>query len=239
MSSYKGHTLFAFILSLLFFTNPLLIALTIIGANMPDFDHKYNKNRVYQIIILGLIIFIALYILKLPYYIALIIVFIGIIFLFSNHRGFTHSIFGLITLATSVTLIIILTYQLAIQITSIPFEINHYLLLIIIIILGFIFLNKRIFPIFLFLILISSLICGFKEISLFEILGSLYLGLISHIILDAFTPAGIKLLEPLSSKKIHKKFSILLILIIIAIATYSYVIGGNNVINYINMFFIK
>lgn len=224
MSSYKGHTLFAFILSLLFFTNPLLIALTIIGANIPDFDHKYKSNRVYQIIIFGLLIFILLYILNLPYYIAFIIVFIGIIFLFSNHRGFTHSIFGLITLATSFILIILLTYKLAIQITSISFEAGHYLLLVIIIILGFIFLNKRIFPIFLVLFLFSTLILGFGEIGLFEIAGSLYLGLISHIILDAFTPSGVKLLNPLSSKRIHKKFAIFLLLIIIAIAIYSHFI---------------
>ena len=75
ISSYKGHSLFALLLALMFFHNPLLIALTFIGANIPDFDHKFKKDHVYKLIILGLIVFISLYILKLPYYIGLIIVF--------------------------------------------------------------------------------------------------------------------------------------------------------------------
>ena len=56
----------------MFFHNPLSIALALIGANVPDFDHKFKKDNVYKIIILGLVVFISLYILKLPYYIGLI-----------------------------------------------------------------------------------------------------------------------------------------------------------------------
>ena len=82
MSSYKGHSVFAFTLALMFFCNPLLIALTLIGANIPDFDHKFKRDHVYKLIILGLIVFISLYILKLPYMIGLIIVFLGITFYF-------------------------------------------------------------------------------------------------------------------------------------------------------------
>ena len=61
MSSYKGHTIFALVLALMFFNNPLIIALSVIGANIPDFDHKFKKDNVYKMIILGLIVFISLY----------------------------------------------------------------------------------------------------------------------------------------------------------------------------------
>ena len=105
MSSYKGHTIFALILALMFFNNPLIIALSVIGANIPDFDHKFKKDNVYKMIILGLIVFISLYILKLPYYLGLIIVFLGTVFYFSQHRSFTHSIFGVLTLTATVSLI--------------------------------------------------------------------------------------------------------------------------------------
>ncbi|WP_231475733.1 metal-dependent hydrolase [Methanobrevibacter oralis] len=119
MSSYKGHSIFALILSIMFFHNPLLIALTLIGANVPDFDHKFKKDNVYKIIILGLVIFISLYILKLPYYIGLILVFLGVIFYFSEHRSFTHSIFGILVLMASISLILILAYELFVNITLI------------------------------------------------------------------------------------------------------------------------
>ena len=48
MSSYKGHSIFALLLALMFFHNPLLIALTFIGANIPDFDHKFKKDHDYD-----------------------------------------------------------------------------------------------------------------------------------------------------------------------------------------------
>ena len=64
MSSYKGHSLFALILAVMFSFNPLIIALAVIGANIPDFDHKFKKENVYKIIILGLLVFISLYVLK-------------------------------------------------------------------------------------------------------------------------------------------------------------------------------
>ena len=83
MSSYKGHSLFALILAILFFHNPLTVSLAIIGANIPDFDHDVKKENVYRLIILGLVLFIVLYFLKLPCFIGLILVYFGItIFLF-------------------------------------------------------------------------------------------------------------------------------------------------------------
>ena len=50
MSSYKGHTIFAFILSLIMFYDPFAIALAVIGANIPDFDHEFKRNHVLIII---------------------------------------------------------------------------------------------------------------------------------------------------------------------------------------------
>ena len=126
MSSYRGHSIFAFLLALMFFHNPLAIALTFIGANIPDFDHKFKKDNVYKMIILGLVVFISLYILKLPYYIGLIIVFLGVTFYFSEHRSFTHSIFGVLTLTSAIALILIWGSQLIDAVTVIG---NHYLMM--------------------------------------------------------------------------------------------------------------
>ena len=153
MSSYKGHSIFAFLLSLIFFHNPLLIALTLIGANIPDFDHKFKKDNVYKMIILGLIVFISLYILKLPYYIGLIIVFLGVTFYFSEHRSFTHSIFGVLTLTSAVSLILIWGFQLITALTTLQ---NPYLLMgILTALLSFLFLNKKVLMVFLPVFFIS------------------------------------------------------------------------------------
>ena len=216
MSSYKGHSIFAFILALMFFHNPLTIALTFIGANIPDFDHKFKKENVYKMIILGLIVFISLYILKLPYYIGLIIIFLGVTFYFSEHRSFTHSIFGILTLTSAVSLILIWGSQLVGAVTILE---NQYLLMAILIaLLSFLFLNKKLLMIFLPLFFICLFVLPMIEITYIEIVLSLFLGLFSHVVLDSFTPAGIKIFAPLSSKKVYRNFGLSMIFLLIFFA---------------------
>lgn len=216
MSSYKGHSIFAVILSLMFFHNPLLIALTLIGANIPDFDHEFKQENVYKMIILGLIVFISLYILKLPYYIGLIIVFLGVTFYFSEHRSFTHSIFGVLTLTSAVGLIMIWAFQLVSAVTLLD---NQYLVMAILIaLLSFLFLNKKVLMVFIPLFFISLFVIPTAEITYIEIVLALFLGLFSHVILDSFTPAGIKIFAPLSSKKVFRNFGLSMIFLLVTIS---------------------
>lgn len=216
MSSYKGHSIFAFILSLMFFHSPLLIALTLIGANIPDFDHKFKKDNVYKMIILGLIVFISLYVLKLPYYIGLIIVFLGVTFYFSEHRSFTHSIFGVLTLSSAVSLVLIWGFQLITAVTTLQ---NHYLLMAILIaLLSFLFLNKNLLMIFLPVFFISLFLLPNVNVTYVEIVLGVFLGVFSHIVLDSFTPAGIKIFTPLSQKKVYKNFGLSMVFLLIVVS---------------------
>ena len=218
----------------MFFHNPLTIALTLIGANIPDFDHKFKKDNVYKIIILGLIVFISLYILKLPYYIGLIIVFLGVTFYFSEHRSFTHSIFGVLTLTAAVALVLIWANQLISAVTLID---NHYLMTAILIaLLSFLFLNKKLLMIFLPLFFVSLFILPAVEISYIEIALSLFLGIFSHIVLDSFTPAGIKIFAPLSSRKVYRNFGLGMIFILAVISIIYHIpvlfeLFGNYILN--------
>ena len=200
----------------MFFYNPLLIALTLIGANIPDFDHKFKKDNVYRMIILGLLVFISLYILKLPYYVGLMIVFLGVVFYFSEHRSFTHSIFGIFTLTAAVSLILIWGSQLINAITVID---NYYLLMAVLIaLLSFLFLNKKLLMVFIPLFFISLFVFPVTKVTYVEIVLSLFLGLFSHMILDSFTPAGIKIFAPLSSKKVFKNFGLSMIFLLIVLS---------------------
>ena len=216
MSSYKGHSVFALLLALMFFHNPLLIALTFIGANIPDFAHKFKKDHVYKLIILGLIVFISLYILKLPYLIGLIIVFLGVTFYFSEHRSFTHSIFGVLTLTSAVSLIMIWGYELVIGVTIL--NDSYFVMAVLIAILSFLFLNKKLLMVFLPLFFVSLFFINDFNMTYIEIVLALFLGLFSHVVLDSFTPAGIKIFAPLSSKKVYKRFGLISIFVLITLA---------------------
>ena len=216
MSTYKGHSIFALIISLMFFHSPLLLALSLIGANVPDFDHKFKKDNVYKLIIWGLVVFISLYILKLPYLIGLIIVFLGACFYFSEHRSFTHSIFGAIILTSAISLILIWAFQLVTNLTDLQ---NYYLLMAILIaLLSFLFLNKKVLMIFLPVFFVSLFIFNTGEVNYIEIIVAIFLGLFSHIVLDSFTPVGIKIFAPLSSKKVRSNFGWASIFILIVLA---------------------
>ncbi|MEE1129865.1 MAG: metal-dependent hydrolase [Methanobrevibacter sp.] len=216
MSSYKGHSLFALLLALMFFYNPLLIALTFIGANIPDFDHKFKKEHVYKLIILGLIVFISLYILKLPYFIGLIIIFLGVTFYFSEHRSFTHSIFGVLVLTSAVALILIWGYELVVVFTVLN---NSYIIFAVLIaLLSFLFLNKKLLLVFLPIFFVSLFLMPNLKLGYIEIVLALFLGLFSHIVLDSFTPSGIKIFAPLSSKKVYKRFGLISIFLLVILA---------------------
>lgn len=221
MSSYKGHTVFALILSLLYFHNPLIVALTVIGANIPDFDHKFKKDHVYKMIILGLVLFIVLYILKLPYYLGLLLVFLGLTFYLSQHRSFTHSIFGLFSLTATVSLILISAVEL------LPFTNTYILMFILIILISFLFLNNQLIVLFIACFALSIILFGPLSINYIEVAFGLFLGILSHIVLDSFSPAGIKLFAPLSSKKVYKKFGVAVTCILLILAIVYYVVYGN------------
>lgn len=214
--------MFAFILSLLMFYDPLAIALAVISANIPDFDHEFKRNHVLSMIALGAVMSLFLYFLGLPYYLGLVIVFLGGIFFLSSHRGFTHSILGVFTLSLFISLFLFFGIGLSSYDFDFTNPLNLMILLMVIISLGLLFLNKRLYPIFLIaiaLILISinmGLISPLK-INLTLLVYSIFFGLCSHIILDSFTASGVKAFSPFSDYQYHKKFGIALFLILIII----------------------
>ena len=156
----------------------------------------------------------------LPYYFGLVIILLGCMFLISSHRGFTHSILG----AFLITVLLSLFLFFGIGLSSYDFDFNNsrnlMIFLILIIALALLFLNKRLIPIFLvaiaiLVILVNMSIIPSLKINLTLLVFSIFFGLSSHLILDSFTPSGIKALSPFKDKDYHKKFGTLLFLILL------------------------
>ena len=161
-----------------------------------------------------------LYFMGLPYYLGLVIIFLGGIFLLSSHRGFTHSILGVLILTLFISLFLFFGIWLSSYVLDFTNPINLMILLMVIISLGLLFLNKRLYPVFLIAIaiLLISINMGFispLRINLTLLVFLIFFGLCSHIILDSFTPSGVKSFSPFSDREYHKKFGIVLFLIII------------------------
>ena len=145
----------------------------------------------------------------------LIVIFLGVTFYFSEHRSFTHSIFGILILTSAVSLILIWAYQLVTSVTVLD---NSYMIFAVLIgLLSFLFLNKKLLMVFLPVFFLSLFLINDLAIDYIQIILALFLGIFSHTVLDSFSPAGIKIFAPLSSKKVYKQFGLVMIFLLIVI----------------------
>ncbi|RBQ22415.1 hypothetical protein ALNOE001_21620 [Candidatus Methanobinarius endosymbioticus] len=251
-----------------------------IGANLPDFDHDIKKINLYKMMIVGLLVFIILfivnlYLIKVPYIIGVILCIFPLIFYFSNHRGFTHSLLGMVVLSILISFVMVMGMNVVIQIlnslnlsdlfTSLIFSSQIIAMVVIVIFFALLIINKKIILPFIilfvleiiffpnglniinfmgnefiignninfnqFLLIDHNFLHGYDLnqlgiIEIFQILKYIFfpvfLGLLSHILLDSLTPAGIQLFRPFSSKKVYKKFAIFVLFILSFLAILKY-----------------
>ena len=140
---------------------------------------------------------------------------LAIIFYFSSHRGFTHSIFGIAILTVLIFLIIFMGHLIILSLAIGPVAISEKIAIwIIVLFLGILSLHKRFIPLFIFLFFIGLVFFQIYDFDYIMIIFSLFLGFLSHLILDSFTPAGLKIFEPFSSKKVHKNFGVAMIILL-------------------------
>jgi len=223
MPSYKEHVLVSIIMVLPFFQDVFYIALAVIGASMIDMDHHVNQKNITILGLLGIILALILYILHLPYLVGILIALMAFLFYLSEHRGFMHSILGIIFISACITFfvlgafVMITDYGLSLKIS----------LIIISLILGIVILNKKIVPIYAFLIIIGLIFTSNQAFNIYYVLLVLFLGSLSHIILDLFTKSGVELLNPISYVKFHKLAGFTLLGIWVGAVIISVVLYGN------------
>lgn len=176
---------------------------------MIDMDHHIRKNDLILLAVLGVLLTFSLYILKLPFLIGISLIMMAFIFYLSKHRGFVHSIWGVLTLSFLLAFSIIGIYAL-LQ----GFSIDEKICLIVIsIILGIIALNKKFLLPFFILVPVGIIITKNTDLNMLYVFLAILLGSLSHILLDLFTPSGIRLLNPVSSKKFKKSYGAVLFIL--------------------------
>jgi inner membrane protein len=214
MPSYKKHALFSLIIAVPFIHDIFYLSLVLIGASMIDMDHHIRKNDLILLTVLGILLTISLYILKLPFLIGVSLIIMAFIFYLSKHRGFVHSIWGVLTLSFLLAFSIIGIYALLHG-----FNINEKISLIVIsVILGIIALNKKFLLPFFILVPVGIIITKNTDLNMLYVFLAILIGSLSHILLDLFTPSGIRLLNPLSSKKFKKSSGVVLFILWVFLA---------------------
>ncbi len=224
MPSYKEHVLASIIMVFPFFPEVFYIALAVVGASIIDMDHKVNQKNIIIMGLLGVILSLLLYIFKLPYLVGVLIALMALLFYISDHRGFMHSIIGIIFITGCISFFVFGAYTLLSD-----YNINLKIsLIIILLILGIVILNKKLVPVFGFLIIIGLIFSTHIGFNIYYVILALFLGCLSHIILDLFTPSGVQLLNPISSGKFKKLAGLTLMGIWAGCVIASVVLYGNN-----------
>ena len=206
-----------------FFQDVFYIALAVIGASMIDMDHHVNQKNITILGLLGIILALILYILHLPYLVGVLIALMALLFYLSEHRGFMHSILGIIFISACVAFFVLGAY-IMLTAYGLSFKLS---LIIISLILGIVILNKKIVPIYAFLIILGLIFTKNQAFNIYYVLLAIFLGSLSHIILDLFTKSGVELLNPISSAKFHKLAGFTLLGIWAGFVVISVVLYGN------------
>ncbi len=199
MPSYKIHIPFALIMALPFFPNVFLLSLALFGTSIIDFDNNIKENQIIIMFLIGIILALILYIFNLPAIIGVILILMAIIFFISKHRGFMHSIFGIIAISVFLSAFSTGFYLLLVDILSLK-----VILILLSIILGFIVLNRKLLLIYLILMITGIYLTPEMTFNVYHIFGAFFLGCLSHVTLDLFTSQGVSLFSPLSSRNYHK-----------------------------------
>ncbi|MBU4534755.1 MAG: metal-dependent hydrolase [Euryarchaeota archaeon] len=220
MSSYKKHAIFALIFILPFYFNIFSLALAVIGASLPDFDHELKKKNISILFLTGFLLTVITYLLGLPYTIGIILMDMALIFYLSRHRGFTHSLIGIIILSLFLTILVISTYFF---LSTWGLD-KEAIFAIIVLFLGVLAVNKRIIIPFLFISLLGIFLIplpAYNFLNLYNVFGPIFLGFLSHSILDMFNPSGVELLRPFVTTKFKKPLGFFSIAIWLVLSFYS------------------
>lgn len=224
MPSYKEHVLVSIIMIFPFFQDVFYIALAVIGASLIDMDHHVNQKNITILGLLGIILALILYILHLPYLVGLLIALMALLFYLSEHRGFMHSLIGIIFISACVAFFVLGAYTVMSD-----YDLSLKISLIIIsLILGIVILNKKLVPIYAFIMIIALLFTSNHVFNIYYVFFAILIGALSHVIIDLFTKSGVELFSPITSQKFHKLAGFTLLGLYIGVVIISVVMYGNH-----------
>jgi len=240
MSSYKNHAIFGILLALPLIPDPLYLFFALLGASIPDLDHENNTNKVLDMFMVGVVLSVLLFFFNGFHLGGLLLVLVALIFYVSKHRSFTHTLVGILMLSSIFTLMIMgfiptVTYFGVFMGLSLP---SNMVLFIALAIVGYFVVSRKILLMYLLVLGLYLIIFPKNYLMLnWTFVGVMFMtGALSHLILDLWTPQGLKLFLPVSEKTYHKKMALLLLSLWIVCCIYLVLVNGSLFSNLIHIF---
>lgn len=200
MPSYKKHLIFSLIMIFPFFPDVYYLSLAVIGASVVDLDTSFRYRNLVLMALAGGLLAVTLQFLKITPFPGLILISIALFFFVTQHRGIMHSIPGNALAAACLALFVISFQNILMNLTPDP-RVSFFLTSII---LGIIVLNRGLLIIYALFVSIGIFLAPESTFNFMYVSTALFIGSLSHIILDLFTGSGVKLFDPFSKHRYGK-----------------------------------
>ncbi len=175
------------------FPDVYYLSLAVIGASMVDLDNSFRYRNLLIMAILGGILAVLLQFFKMTPFPGILLISIAFFFFLAQHRGFVHSIPG-ICLTTFCLAVFVLSFQSILII----FKVDHMVAIFLTaIIMGIMILNRGLLILYALLVTVGIFLMPETSFNFLYIYTALFVGSLSHLILDLFTGNGVRLFEPL------------------------------------------
>lgn len=200
MSSYKEHILFALIMVFPFFPDVYYLSLAVIGASVVDLDTSFRYRNLLIMALCGGVLAIILQFLEITPFPGILLISIAFFFFLAQHRGFVHSIPG-VCLTSFCLAVFALSFQALLLTFKIDYRVAIYLTSII---MGVMILNRGLLILYILLVSLGIFLTPETNFNFLYIYTALFVGSLSHLILDLFSGSGVKLFDPLWKHKYGK-----------------------------------
>ena len=166
-----------------FFPDVYYLSLAVIGASMVDLDNSFRYRNLFIMAFSGGILAFILLFLNLTPFPGILLISIAFFFFLAQHRGFVHSIPG-ICLTSFCLAIFVLSFQNILILFKVDYMVAIYLTAIII---GVMILNRGVLILYALLVSVGIFLMPETNFNFLYIYTALFVGSLSHLILDLFT----------------------------------------------------
>ena len=224
MSNYRNHALFSILVALPFALSPFYLFFSLLGASICDMDHSNNESKVVRMMLFALLLAVLLFFVDGLSISALILFLLAAIFYLSRHRGFTHTVFGIVVLSFLFLLMLMGFFPVFVRLCTLAgVSLSSSLLLFVIMaVMGYFLVNRRFYLIYLLVLAVYLFLSpvDYMGIDWLAVLFMLLLGSFSHIVLDLLTPAGLKLFSPLWGVTFYRSLGLFLFVVWVFASVY-------------------
>jgi inner membrane protein len=207
-----------------FFPDVYYLSLAVVGASVVDLDTSFRYRNLVLMALAGGILAVVLQFFKITPFPGILLISIALFFFVAQHRGFVHSIPGT-GLAAACLALFVISFQNILGSLTPDLRVSFLLTSLV---LGIIVLNRGLLIVYALLVTIGIFLTPISSFNFIYVATALFVGSLSHLILDLFTGNGVKLFDPLSKHRFGKITGLFIVTIWLVSVAVLYILPGDH-----------